>query len=94
MNAISTPDRFLTLPALAIVMVGCEGLRLCSREIAAQRLAIPIFLIAILCSCYYVANAQQVWTNQQDYGLEEPSLDAVNRVARDIGPPYRAAGIP
>ncbi len=85
-NAIRTPDRFVTLPILAIVILSVDGVRRFSMEIRSQRMIAPIILAIVLLATSYVAVVQQVWTNQQDYGAEEPALEQVNRIVSDIGP--------
>ncbi len=85
-NAIRTPDRFVTLPILAIVILSIDGIRSFSTEMRSQRMIGAVILAIVLLASSYVAVVQQVWTNQQDYGAEEPALNQVNRIVSDIGP--------
>ncbi len=85
-NAIRTPDRFITLPVLAVTVLAFDGLRICTKELAQQKVLASLILTAVLGSFFYVAGTQQVWSNQQDYGSEEPALASTNALVASIGP--------
>ena len=85
-RAIRTPDRYFTLPVVAIVIFGIEGIRTYCEALPEQKSLGVIFVGIAVVMFGFVDVSQQFWANQQDYGYEEPALQRVNLIVAARGP--------
>jgi hypothetical protein len=86
LRAIRTPDRYFIVAVLPIVLLALEGIRLLTERISSQKILGAVTVGIVLFAFGHVDDSQQVWTNQQDYGYEEPALQQVNALVSKIGP--------